>query len=73
MIFQRPDGIEEICAHVIGTVEQAFILIDFLGGNAGGTGCRMRRIGIAMEKLDGVFRRSIGDRVVNFDFDRNRP
>ena len=58
------DGIEEM-ALVIGTVEQAFIFLDLLGGNASGTGCRMRRIGIAMEELDGIFRRSIGDGVIN--------
>ena len=66
MILECPHGIKEIILQRRGVFKQAFILIDFLCGDAGGTGCRMRRIGIAMEKLDSIIRCRIGDGIIDF-------
>ena len=65
MILQRVDGVEEVLLEVGRVLEQAVGLIQLLCGDAGGTGCRVRRIGVAVEELDGTFRRGVGHRVVN--------
>ena len=65
MILQRVDGVEEILLEVRRVLEQAVSLIQLLCRDAGGAGCRVRRIGVAVEEFDGTFRRGVGHRVVD--------
>ena len=59
MILKCEDRVEEVGFKVGRILEQPLALIDLLRGNAGSTGCRVRRIGIAMKEFDGVVRRGV--------------
>ncbi len=64
-VLEREDRIEEVVDQPGSAREQVLALIDVHGRQAGSAGGRVGGIGVAVEELDGVFRRRRGHGLVD--------
>src|SRR3546814_7517779 len=59
--------------HLLCLVEQALLLVDGEGSDAGSAGCRVRCIGVAMVEIDPRLGRGLGDGLVDILAYRHGP
>src|SRR5580700_7498158 len=64
-VLQAVHGVEEMLRQVLGLFEQLLFLVDLKCREPGCTGCRMRRVRIAMEELGQSRRGSFQDGAIN--------